>query len=412
MTRKSFATLLALLVLVGLLGWMLGKNGKDAKPIIATIVAPTGQDGEPIGFTEVVQQRKIARTPMGGYIEPLEVIHLKAQIGGRVAYIAGREGVPVMAGQIVVGLDEERLISDYRAAWANLSGEMSGIQNAQVQLYNKLYGPVTSPMGGPAYDAYDRTTVPFYNAMQGMMPFFGGPQMQSQTNQQRSYANRSQARSEYERQQASVVASQAKIDTIEAQMRDHRSISPFPAVILAKQVNVGDVVQPGQTLVDIAQTDRLHLKVEVPSRLVNELREGMVIPVAIDGNVMIDGLVEQIFPVANPAQHTVTVKIILQPDAPVAPGMYASALLPEPQVAGQAVEVPVIPTSAISYRGSLPSVFVAGQDGKVELRVVRLGEKQGDRVVILSGLKTGEKVVTSPARNMRSGDQVFGVRLQ
>jgi RND family efflux transporter MFP subunit len=165
-------------------------------------------------------------------------------------------------------------------------------------------------------------------------------------------------------------------------------------------------------LMDIAQTDRLHLKVEVPSRLVSELREGMIIPVALDGDIMVDGLVDQIYPMANPAQHTVTVKIILQSDAPVAPGMYASALLPEPQVAGQTVDVPVIPYSAISYRGSLPSVFVAGRDGKVELRVVRLGEKQGDRIVILSGLKTGDKVVTSPPQNMRSGDRVFGERPQ
>jgi RND family efflux transporter MFP subunit len=413
MTRKSFATLLALLVLVGLLGWMLGKGNKDTKPAtLAAAVAPMGQDSGPMGFSEVVQQRKVARTPMGGYIEPLQVIHLTAQTGGRVAYIAGREGVPVMSGQIIVGLDEDRLVSDYRAAWAHLSGEMSGIQNAQVQLYNKLNGPVTSPMGGPAYDAYDRTTVPFYNAMNSMMPFMGSQPMQTQTGQQRSFANRSQARSEYERQQATVVASQAKIDTIEAQMRDHRSIAPFPAVILAKLVNVGDVVQPGQALMDIAQTDRLHLKIEVPSRLVSELREGMVVPVALDGNVMVDGLVEHIFPIANPTQHTVTVKIILQSDAPVAPGMYASALLPEPQVAGQAVDVPVIPATAISYRGSLPSVFVAGRDGKVELRVVRLGEKQGDRVVVLSGLKTGDKVVTSPTQNMRSGDQVFGERPQ
>ena len=413
MTLKNFATLLALLVLVGLLGWMFGKSGKDTKPgLVTTSVAPMGQDSEPMGFSEVVQQRKVARTPLGGYIEPLQVIHLTAQTGGRVAYIAGREGVPVMAGQIIVGLDEERLISDYRAAWAHLSGEMSGIQNAQVQLYNKLYGPVTSPMGGTPVEAFDRTSIPFFNAARGIVPFMGGPPLQTQSDQQRSFANRSQARSEYERQQATVVASQAKIDTIEAQMRDHRSIAPFPAVILAKHVNVGDVVQPGQTLMDIAQTDRLNLKVEVPARLVSELREGMVVPVALDSNVMVDGLVEQIFPVANPTQHTVTVKIILQSDAPVAPGMYASALLPEPQVAGQAVDVPVIPASAISYRGSLPSVFVVGRDGKVELRVVRLGEKQGDRVTVLSGLKTGEKVVTSPAQNMRSGDQVFGERPQ
>jgi RND family efflux transporter MFP subunit len=413
MSWRSIATLLAALVLVGLLGWMLGKNGKEAKPPLTVgAPAPVERVGteESMGFTEVIKQRLVSRTPLGGYVEPLEVIHLTAQTPGRVVYIAGREGVPVMPGQVIVGLDEERLISDYRAAWAHLSGEMSGIQNSQVQLYNKLYGPSTSPMGGPAYDAYDRTTVPFYNGMKSMFPFFGGAPMQAQSDQQRSYANRSQARSDYERQQANVVASQAKIDAIESMMRDHRSIAPFPAVILAKHVNIGDIVQPGQALIDIAQTDRLHAKIEVPSRLVTELHTGMTVPVSIDASSTVEGVVDQIFPAANQAQHTVTVKIALPPDAPVAPGMYASALLPEPPVAGQAIEAPVIPVSAIIYRGSLPSVFVTGRDGKLELRVVRLGEKQGDQAVVLSGLKIGEKVITSPEQNMRSGDSIFESR--
>ncbi|MGA9395087.1 MAG: efflux RND transporter periplasmic adaptor subunit [Azonexus sp.] len=415
MTRKSLAMVAGLLVVVGLLGWTWGKNGKESKPkpVLAGMVAPSDGEETSSGLTEVMLQRHISRTPLGGYVEPLQVIHLTAQTGGRVVYISGREGASVMAGQIVVGLDEERLISDYQAAWASLSSEMSGIQNAQVQLYNKLYGPATSPMGGPAYEAYDRSTVPFYNAMRGVVPFMGGgPPIQTQTDQQRSFSNRSQARSEYERQQATVVASQAKIDAIESMMRDHRSIAPFPAVILTKHVNVGDVVQPGQVLMDIAQTDRLLLKVETPARLVSELRAGMVIPVTVDGITHLDGLVDQIYPAANKEQHTVTLKILLPPDAPVAPGMFASAVLPEPPMDGMAVELPVIPASAIIYRGSLPSVFVAGRDGRIELRVVRLGEIQGNRAVILSGLKVGEKVVTSPKSNMRSGDPVFGTQIQ
>jgi multidrug efflux pump subunit AcrA (membrane-fusion protein) len=57
-------------------------------------------------------------------------------------------------------------------------------------------------------------------------------------------------------------------------------------------------------------------------------------------------------------------------------------------------------------------VFAVGRDGKTELRVVRLGERQGDRVTVLSGLQTGEKVVTTPPQNMRSGDPVSGERTQ
>lgn len=409
MTKKTIAIMVALLVFAGLAGWMMGRGGKDDKRATA-FKAPPEQLVSAIGTSEVVQQSLVARTKVGGYVIPRQVAHLRAQSGGRVVFIAGREGTSVNPGQIVVGLDEDRLMTEYRGAWANLSSEMSSIQNSQVQLYNKLHGPATSPMGGPAYDAYERGTVPFYNMMQQTMPFFGGPQMQSQSSQQHSYPSRSQARSDYERQQAALVGAQSKIDAIETQLRDRRSIAPFPAVILAKHVNLGDTVQPGQALMDVAQTNLLDLKLEVPARLVLDLRPGSTVPVLLEGNVTVDGMIDQIFPSANATQHTVTVKIMLPVDAPAAPGMFASALLAEPPAPGELVSSPIIPSSALVYRGSLPSVFAVGADGRVELRVIRTGETQGGRVVVLSGLSAGDKVVTSPSQNMRSGDSIYDNR--
>ena len=406
MTKKPIAAIVALLVAGGLLGWTLGKSGKDkavdTPSMSAAPAAPL------VGMSEVTEQRLVTRTKMGGYVEPRDVVHLTAQAGGRVMYLVGREGTAVQAGQVVVGLDEDRQMADYRSAWAQLSGEMAGIQNAQVQLYNKINGPTTSPMGGPLYDAYDRSATPFYNMFQQAMPFFGGGQpMMPQSAQQNSYANRSQSRSEYERQQAGVVSAQTRVDAAEAQLRDRRSIAPYPAIILAKFVNLGDVVQPGQALVDLAQTNQMNLKLNLPTRLVMQLRPGAMVPVVLEGNVTVQGMIEQIAPGANPVQHTVAVKIALPPDAPAAPGMYASALLPEPAAAGEVVRAPMVPASALVYRGSLPSIFVVGSNGQAELRIVRVGETQGDRVVVLSGVSAGEKVVTAPTQSMHAGDPLY-----
>lgn len=388
------------------LGWLLsgGKNDKTSAPKSAALsVAPA------VDLTEVVQQSLITRMKVGGYIEPSQVVRLTAQGGGTVVYLAGREGQSVEPGQVVVGLDEEREMADYRAAWARLSGEMSGIQNAQVQLRNKLSGPRTSPMGGPAYDAYDRFTVPFYNAMSQMMPFMGsGSPMMPMSSQQYSVVARNQARAEYEKQQASLVASQSGIDQIETALRNRRSMATFPAVILNKHVNLGDTVQPGQVLIELANTDELDLRIEIPARMVAELTPHSMIPVVLDGNVTVDAWVEQIYPAASANQHTVSVKLALPPGAPAAPGMYATALLPEPRTPGEVISAPVIPSSAIVYRGSLPSVFALGADGRVELRVIRTGESQGGRVVVLSGLKVGERVVTTPTDGLRSGNSLTG----
>jgi RND family efflux transporter MFP subunit len=207
---------------------------------------------------------------------------------------------------------------------------------------------------------------------------------------------------------AAIVGAQSRIDSLEARMRDRRAIAMFPSVVVAKHVSLGDVVQPGQPLVDLADMNQLDVRIEVPTRMVGQLKLGDTVPVTLDSNVTVQAQVAQIFPAANQVQRTVTVKLALPPGAPAAPGMYVQALLAEPPGAGEVLASPVVPTSAIIYRGSLPAVFVVGQSGSVELRVVRLGETVGDRVVVLSGLRQGEKVVTSPTPNMRSGDSLFG----
>lgn len=383
---------------------------------------PVAAFGPQVGLADVGQQELTPRAKLGGYVETRHSVRLTAQGPGRVSYIAAREGEQVMAGQVVVGLDEDALWPDYRAAWAGLTGDMAATQNAQVQLYNRLYGPQTAPLGGPAYESYERATVPFYNMAQQFMggmfpglargpnsPFGGsGQPMITQGQQQRSFPTQNNYRTEYERQIAAMVGSQSRIDSLEARMRDRRAVALYPSVVIAKYVNLGDVVQPGQPLVDLADPNQLDVRLEVPIRLVTQLKMGDTVPVTLDSNVTVQAQVSQIFPAANPVQRTVTVKLALPPNAPAAPGMYVQAMLPEQSAAGEALASPVIPSSAVVYRGSLPAVFVVGVSGNVELRVVRVGETMGDRVVVLSGLRQGEKVVTSPTPNMRSGDSIFG----
>jgi RND family efflux transporter MFP subunit len=422
MLSKPLVFIVAALV-GGMFAWMLKPGAPASKPGMPPMQQqPVLGFAPQVGVSDVAQQAMAARAKLAGYVEARHSVRLTAQAPGRVSYIAAREGETVMPGQIVVGLDEDALWPDYRSAWAGLAGDMAATQNAQVQLYNKLYGPQVSPLGGPGYDAYERSAVPFYNMAQQFMgnmlpgiaggpnsPFGGsGQPMITQSQAQRSYPALNNSRVDYERQMAAMIASQSRIDSIEARMRDRRAIASFKSVVVTKHVNLGDVVQPGQPLVDLADVSQLDLRIEVPTRLVSQLKLGEVVPVTLDANVTVQAQVAQVFPAANPVQRTVTVKLALPPDAPAAPGMYAQALLAEPPGPGEVLASPVVPLSAIVYRGSLPSVFVANAAGSVELRVVRLGETVGDRVVILSGLRQGEKVVTSPTPNMRSGDSLFG----
>ena len=165
-------------------------------------------------------------------------------------------------------------------------------------------------------------------------------------------------------------------------------------------VEVGDTVQPGQALLKYADVNHLQVRVEVPARLVPGLQIGQWIPAKLDvaGNMQVK--IAQIFPIADPIRHTVTVKCDLPPAVRTGAGQYAQVEIRDINSAIQ--HRAVIPRAAILWRSSLPGVFVLTNNRR-ELRLLRLGEAQGNLVSVLSGLKGGEIIEMNPHANSRSG---------
>jgi RND family efflux transporter MFP subunit len=190
-----------------------------------------------------------------------------------------------------------------------------------------------------------------------------------------------------------LVAARSQIDEIDSRLRDTKTIAPFNGVITAKLVEIGDPVQPGMPLVMFADTSQLQIRVEVPARLMPGVKKGMVVPAKLDvGNVNVQARVQQIFPVADPDRHTVTVKLDLPPGAPGGAGMYAEVIIND--VNARVRDLPVVPKEALVWRGSLPGVYVMDAENNRQLRLVRTGETVGvDGIAILSGLRAGERVV-------------------
>lgn len=371
-----------------------------------------------VGLVEVTQMPAAERIRLGGYVVPRRTVDLTAQAPGRVTYVAGEAGERVATGQVVVALDDDGLQPQYRAAWADLSAQMAAIQDGQTQLYKQLYGPRTSSFGGPGYDAYERMAVPLYNMAQsffgGGFPGMGGNGMGggpllSQQQSQRDYAAVSAARMAYEQQLTRLAVAQSQVDELDAQLRNRRAVAPWNGAILKRHVRVGDVVQPGQPLAEIAEVDELDVEIEVPVAQLANLRVGDQVPVTLN-NANIWAPVAQIYPAANPGQHTVTVKLALPSGTKAAPGMYVLAWIAQPGGGSPTQLSPAVPTTAITRRGSLPVAFAVAADGSVEMRVLRIGDEQGDRTAVLSGLSAGERVVAHPGPDLKSGDPLTGRR--
>jgi cobalt-zinc-cadmium efflux system membrane fusion protein len=99
-------------------------------------------------------------------------------------------------------------------------------------------------------------------------------------------------------------------------------------------------------------------------------------------------------PSIDPTTHRLSVRADVEnPDGELKPGMFARFSI----ITGETATAPAVPQQAIIYEGDTAHVWVAGPDGTVAARSVRVGQIEDGMVEILAGLAEGEKIVTSGA---------------
>ncbi|MDH5611075.1 MAG: efflux RND transporter periplasmic adaptor subunit [Gammaproteobacteria bacterium] len=383
-------------------------NSNQSAHTSGKVFYPTVQRGgkQHGSIITVTNAKTGAHVVLGGTVKPYREVTLTAQTPGRVEFIAGSEGEWFDEGQILVAIDDDDVLAQRQQAMADLYGRSSTLQDARAQYSREFWAP-------QALQQQQQQTAPsmgyFPSMFEKFMGFGGGPSSGGYPSYNglnpwvvRDVDLYSQG-THVDQAQSGIHGARSRIDEIDARLRDTRAISPFEGVIVKKVAEVGDTVQPGQALLQFADIRFLQLKVDVPARLVSALSEDMVVPAKLDvGDTYIDVRVAQIFPVADSQRHTVVVKFDLPEGVPGGPGMYAEVMIPD--VNTPIADMPIIPSSAIVRRGSLPAVFVLNHEGRAEMRLVRLGDEvDNENVAVLSGISPGEQIFASPSPGIRSG---------
>jgi len=339
---------------------------------------------------------------LGGTVVAAREVTLTAQLPGRVEFLGGREGDWFKPKALIVGLSDDVLNAERRRAIAQLGTAESMLRNSRVQYSRELWAPKSRDVGRMPGMGMPSMFDQFFTRGIGSNLGMGNPWLERQADLYGQSSNVQKAQSQ-------IIQAHSGIDAIEAKLRDARTVAPFAGVLTQKFVEVGDTVQPGAPLVSIADVTRLQIQVEVPVRVVGQLQLGMPVPARLDVGGQIEARVAQIYPAAHANRHTVTVKLALPSGIAGGPGLYAEVMLPDGNSRGQ--PTPVIPEKAAVRRGSLSAVFVIGHDDKTQLRLVRLGEPMGNGYVpVLSGLKTGEQILSAPQPGYRAGQSVNQAR--
>ncbi|HEV2966189.1 MAG TPA: efflux RND transporter periplasmic adaptor subunit [Chthoniobacterales bacterium] len=169
--------------------------------------------------------------------------------------------------------------------------------------------------------------------------------------------------------------------------------SPFRGVVQEVPAHQGVNVKVGDHLIDIADLSVVWVSAEFYESELSMLKTGQAVTVASSSypNEKFEGQVAVISPFLDQTKRTAKVRIdIPNPDFKLQPGMYANVELGMDMGEGL-----VVPASAVMPTGSREIAFVDKGGGKLEARVVELGEQIGDHYEVKSGLAEGERVIAS-----------------
>ncbi len=165
-------------------------------------------------------------------------------------------------------------------------------------------------------------------------------------------------------------------------------------VILDLNVREGAYVQPGMTILSLADLNSIWVQVEVFEDQANWVENGqrviMHLPF-IPGRLW-EGVVDYVYPTVDEKSRTVRVRLKFDnTDQALKPGMYA-----EISIYGEALnEALSIPREALIRAGKSERVILALGQGRFRPAQVVSGIEVGDRIEILSGLREGEDIVIS-----------------
>ena len=194
---------------------------------------------------------------------------------------------------------------------------------------------------------------------------------------------------------ARLASANAAVDEARARLADTALVAPFDGRVTRKLVRAGDAAAPGVPAIVVEDPTSLEIEVALPEsekipatgeRLTVELRGRRITPAGTE-----------VSPATDPTSRTRTVRARLEPGVDALPGEFARVSLRGDSGAPRIF----IPAEAVMRRGQVESLWIESS-GRAELRLVRTGRAEADRVEILSGL-SGDETPLKPAAEITEG---------
>ena len=294
---------------------------------------------------------------LDGRIEAVNQGTVAAQTAGRVAEILYDVNDFVPAGAVIIRLRATEQRAGLLQAQAALSEAAARESEAQTR-YRRIA------------DMYDRKVVP-------------------KATLDEATANRDAA-------VARLASARAALESAKEGVAYTEVRAPYAGVVTKRLVEVGETVSPGTALMSGLSLQFLRVAVDVPQSIVEQVRRIKRAAVYVNGR-RVEATKVIVFPEATSESNTFRARLELPENATdLYPGMFVKVGF----VTGD-VEGLLVPAATVVERSEITAVYIVDASGRTSMRQVRVGDRIGDRVVILSGLTSGERVALDPLAAMK-----------
>ena len=202
----------------------------------------------------------------------------------------------------------------------------------------------------------------------------------------------------------SLEAAQARVVLARKAAADTSIRAPFAGQVAERLVSVGDYVTRGARVATVVRVDPMRIELTIPEQSVSLVKVGQPVRVAVEAypGEIFSATVRYVSPSLRADQRALTIEAIAKnPDGRLKPGLFATALIQQPQSAPALL----VPASAIETVAGTSRIYVVKGD-KVEERIVTSGETIGKQVEITSGLSKGDIVAAEPKGRLVDGAAV------
>jgi len=198
---------------------------------------------------------------------------------------------------------------------------------------------------------------------------------------------------EAEESRARAAATAAAVAAAQDNLRYAVLRAPFEGTVASRSVNVGDVVQPGTTVIEIEGRGGLEARATVEAGLVSHLRPGLTLDALVDGQPgPLKATIKAVSAAGDPATHRFEIRADLPAASGLRSGLFARLLVPSTNGSRRLL----VPRSAVFQRGGLNGVFVV-KEGTARLRWIATGPTAGASTEVRAGVDAGESVALDPA---------------